>query len=88
VAGKIICAAMFNIFLHKHYTSFHTKLGVHVPLWARKMFVSQEINYSMCIFSASQQVMPQVTFFIFSAMNPFIAKKKKSHLLSFMTHQN
>jgi hypothetical protein len=40
------------------------------------MFVSQEINYSMCIFSTSQQVMPQVTLFIFSAMNPFIVKKK------------
>jgi len=47
-----------------------------VPLWAFKMFISQEIKYSMCIFSASQQVMPQVTFFIFSAMNTFIAKQK------------
>jgi len=79
---------MFNIFLHKHYTSFHTKFGVHVPMWACKVFVSQEINYSMYIFSASQQVMPQVTFFIFSAMNPFIVKNKKSHLLSFITFQN
>jgi len=50
---------------------------MHVPMWACKMFVSQEINYSMCIFSASQQVMPHVTFFIFSVMNPFIVKRKK-----------
>jgi len=74
---------MFNIFLHKRYTSFHTKFGVHVPMWACKMFVSQELNYGMCIFSASQQVMPQETFFNFSAMNPFIVKKKKIKFVEF-----
>jgi len=49
---------------------------MHVPMWECKMFVSQEINYSMCIFSASQQVLPQVPFFIVYAMKPFIDQKK------------